>query len=488
MAIFASVTRLTHSKETKRAMKLKNDLYNFFLLLSYLAVIVLLIGCNGRKTTRPEDANALRDLPQLQDSGRLVVLTLYSSTSYFIYRGQEMGFQYELAQQFAESQGLELEVKVARNVRDLERKLLAGEGDLIAYNLPITKEGRDSVTYCGNEVITHQVIVQRASGRHKPLKDVTELVDKDVYVKPGKYYERLVNLNQELGGGIRIHKVTADSIGVEDLIAQVSRGEIPYTVADNDIAKLNTTYYPNLNIRLAISFDQRSSWAVRKSSPLLAQAANAWQKENGTSPAYTASMKRYFETSKSVPHSPILSLRQGIISHYDDLFKKYAKEINWDWRLLASLAYKESNFDTTAVSWAGAKGLMQLMPSTARAMGVPSGKEQNPEESVKAAVKYLKLTAQSFQSVPEAERTNFVLASYNSGIGHVLDAMALAKKYGKDPYVWRDNVEKYILLKSNEEYFTDPVCKYGYFRGMETYAFVREIMGRYEQYKKKIKL
>jgi len=399
-----------------------------------------------------------------------------------------MGFQYELAQQFAQSLGLKMEVKVAKNVADMERKLINGEGDLIAYNLPITKEGKTKVTYCGNEIITHQVIVQRTGGRTRLLKDVTELIGKEVYVKPGKYYERLVNLNQELGGGILIKKITSDSIGVEDLIAQVSEGKIQYTVADNDIAKLNATYFPNLNTHLSISFDQRSSWAVRRDCPLLAQAANEWQKNNATSPAYTASMKRYFETSKNLPHSPILSLREGKISHYDELFKKYAKEINWDWRLLASLAYKESNFDTTAVSWAGAKGLMQLMPSTAHAMGMPPGKEQNAEESIKAAVKYLGITNKSFIQIPEPERINFVLASYNSGIGHVLDAMALAEKYGKKKYVWRDNVEKYILLKSQEEYFTDSVCKYGYFRGTETYTFVRDIMGRYEQYKKKIKL
>ena len=398
-----------------------------------------------------------------------------------------MGFQYELAQQFAQSLGLKMEVKVARNVADMERKLINGEGDLIAYNLPITKEGKNRVTYCGNEIITHQVIVQQTGRQTRPLKDVTELIGKEVYVKPGKYYERLVNLNQELGGGILIKKVTSDSIGVEDLIAQVSEGKIQYTVADNDIARLNATYFPNLNIHLSISFDQRSSWAVRRDCPLLAQAANEWQKNNATSPAYTASMKRYFETSKSLPHSPILSLREGKISHYDELFKKYAKKINWDWRLLASLAYKESNFDTTAVSWAGAKGLMQLMPSTAHAMGMPPGKEQNAEESIKAAVKYLGITTKSFMQIPEPERIHFVLASYNSGIGHVLDAMALAEKYGKKKYVWKDNVEKYILLKSQEEYFTDSVCKYGYFRGTETYTFVRDIMGRYEQYKKKIK-
>lgn len=451
----------------------------FFLLLT------LLWSCGGNRTS--SDNTDKNDLQQIKDSGKLVVLTLYSSTSYFNYRGQDMGFQYELSEQFAKSLGVKLEIKVARNTHDLIRKLLAGEGDLIAYNLPITKEWKDSVTYCGEEIITHQVVVQRNNGKERPLKDVTELIGKDIYVKPGKHYDRLVNLDKELGGGILIHKVTNDSITMEDLITQVAQGKIPFTIADNDVARLNKTYYPNLNIQLSVSFDQRSSWAVRKNSVQLAAAANQWHKENMTSPAYTVSMKRYFEISKSIPHSPILSLREGKISHYDQLFKKYAPEIDWDWRLLASLAYTESNFDTTAVSWAGAKGLMQLMPATARAMGVPPGKEQNPEESIKAAVKYIAATAQSFADVPKEERTQFVLASYNSGIGHVLDAMALAEKYGKNKYVWQDNVEEYILLKSNEEYFTDPVCKNGYFRGIETYNFVREVTSRYEQYKKKIK-
>ena len=456
----------------------------FYLLLLALAWTFFAGGCRKHRPAAKPAVHA--DLPQIKDSGQLVVLTLYSSTTYFNYRGQEMGFQYELCEQFAQSLGVKLKVKVARNVRELIRMLLAGEGDLIAYNLPITRDRMDSLIYCGNEVITHQVVVQRSNGRAKPLTDVTQLVGKEVYVKPGKYYERLVNLDQELGGGILIRRMASDSISLEDLITEVARGEIAYTVADDDIARLNKTYYPNLDIRLAVSFDQRASWAVRADCPLLAEAVDRWHAENRTSPAYAASMKLYFEISKSVPHSPILSLREGKISHYDDLFKKYAAQIGWDWRLLASLAYTESNFDTTAVSWAGARGLMQLMPRTARAMGMPEGKEANPEESIKAAVKYLGITTRSFTEVPEGERINFVLASYNSGIGHVFDAMALAEKYGSNKYVWRDNVEKFVLLKSNEEYFTDPVCKHGYFRGQETYNFVREIMGRYEQYKKKI--
>ncbi len=461
---------------------MRNILFTSLFFLVFLSFT----ACGNKRPVEKE--TKAYDLPEIKDSGELVVLTLYSSTSYFIYRGEPMGLQYELSEQFAESLGLKLRIEVANNTHELIQKLLAGEGDLIAYNLPVTKEWKDRLLYCGEDVITHQVIVQRSGRKNKPLTDVTQLIGKDIYVKPGKYQERLANLDKELGGGIRIHTVTNDSITSEDLITQVAQGKIDYTVADNDVALLNKTYYPNLNTDLSVSFDQRSSWAVRKDSPLLAEAADKWYKENKTSPKYQASTKRYFEISKAVPHTSILSLRDGKISHFDELFKKYAGEIGWDWRLLASLAYTESNFDTTAVSWAGAKGLMQLMPRTARAMGVPAGKEQNPEESIKAAVKYIASTSRSLRMIPdEKERVNFVLASYNAGLGHIFDAMALAEKYGKNKYVWKNNVEDFILLKSNEEYFNDPVCKNGYFRGIETYNFVREVNARHGYYKEKIK-
>ncbi|NCC09956.1 MAG: transporter substrate-binding domain-containing protein [Bacteroidia bacterium] len=456
-----------------------------------LAVLLLVLLCyvfGCRNQHRQGEVEYKHDLSQIKDSGELVVLTLYGSTTYFIYRGQEMGFQYELSEQFAKSLGLKLRVVVAKNIDDMIHKLRAGEGDLIAYNLPITKRWKDSLNFCGEEVVTHQVLVQSNAKRGKPLTDVTELIGKEVTVTPGKYYDRLVNLDNELGGGIQIKLLESDSISTEDLIRKVSKGELAYTVADDDLARLNKTYYPNLNTNLSISFDQRSSWAVRLGSPELAQAATLWHQANLTSSAYKASMKRYFESSKMMPHTPILSLREGKISPFDRLFKKYAKEIGWDWRLLASLAYTESNFDTTVVSWAGARGLMQLMPATARAMGVPRGKEEFAEESIKAAVKYIALADKSLRTVPDKkERIRFILASYNAGLGHVLDAMALAKKYGKKPTVWENNVEKFILLKSNEQYFTDPVCRNGYFRGIETYNFVRDITQRYQTYKEKIK-
>ena len=337
--------------------------------MKQITLTILVCFCMLACRQQPKQATIIDiehyDLPQMKDSGELVVLTLNSSISYFDYRGEPMGFQYELAKQFAESLGLKLKIKTAPDTEELVHMLLNGEGDFIAYPLPITKEFKDSVLFCGEDIITHQVLVQRNSKKgQKALANVTDLIDKDVYAKPGKHLERLINLDKELGGGIKIHEVTNDSISNEDLLMQVSNGTIDYAISDNDLARLNKTYYSNLNIQMAVSFDQRASWAVRKTSPLLSEAANQWHQSNATSPAYKASTKKYFENSKRLPHGPILSIKDGKISHFDHLFKKYSSEIGWDWRIIASLAYNESNFDTTAVSWVGAKGLMQLMDVT----------------------------------------------------------------------------------------------------------------------------
>lgn len=171
------------------------------------------------------------------------------------------------------------------------------------------------------------------------------------------------------------------------------------------------------------------------------------------------------------------------ISPYDSLFRVYADTIGWDWKMLAAVAYVESKFDTAAVSAVGAQGLMQMMPRTARAMGVPEGKENDPGESVRAATDYFIYLSHLFRRVPELERTNFVLAAYNAGFGHIYDAMRLANKYGKDRYVWNDNVETYLRLKNDSIYYTDSLCRNGKFSGIETTLFVRKVQHKYSEYR-----
>lgn len=170
------------------------------------------------------------------------------------------------------------------------------------------------------------------------------------------------------------------------------------------------------------------------------------------------------------------------ISAYDSLFRAYADTIGWDWKMLAAVAYVESKFDTSAVSAVGAQGLMQMMPQTARAMGIPEGMERDPEESVRAAVEYFKYLTRLFRRVPEGERIHFVLASYNAGYGHILDAMRLAEKYGKNRNVWNGNVETFLRLKNDSIYYTDSVCRNGKFTGNETTLFVRKVQHKYSEY------
>ena len=171
------------------------------------------------------------------------------------------------------------------------------------------------------------------------------------------------------------------------------------------------------------------------------------------------------------------------ISPYDSLFRVYADTVGWDWKMLAAVAYVESKFDTAAVSNVGAQGMMQIMPITARAMGIPEGMESNPAESVRAATHYFAYLSRLFRRVPEGERTNFVLAAYNAGFGHIHDAMRLAHKYGKNRHVWNDNVETYLRHLNDSVYYTDSLCRNGRFVATETTLFVRRVQHKYHEYR-----
>jgi membrane-bound lytic murein transglycosylase F len=180
--------------------------------------------------------------------------------------------------------------------------------------------------------------------------------------------------------------------------------------------------------------------------------------------------------------SPMLDKKSGIISHYDKLFMQYSQTIRWDWRLMAAQCYQESTFDPKAVSFAGAKGLMQIMPGTADLLGLPRDKMYDPEQNIAAAAKYLGQLEGKLSDIKDrVERTNFILASYNGGIHHIRDAMALAKRDGKNPHRWRD-VSEYVLKLASPQYYNDPIVKHGYMRGSETVDYVAKIRQRYQGY------
>jgi membrane-bound lytic murein transglycosylase F len=274
------------------------------------------------------------------------------------------------------------------------------------------------------------------------------------------------------------------------MIGMVASAKIPYTVADENVAMVNQTYYPNIDVKTAISFPQKIAWAVNKNSPLLLAGLNKWIKSQKNTAEYANLYNKYFKNPKGSGQrngSEFSSIAGNKISPYDDMIIAYSREIEWDWRLLASMIYQESKFDPNAESWAGACGLMQLTPSTAGLYGIDTC-GATPIQSIEGGTRHIiKLNKYWSKFITsKQERIKFVLASYNVGLGHIIDARNLAKKYGKNPDLWYNNVETYILLKSKPKYYNDPIVRCGYCRGQEPYNYVRQIIERYDHYKNTI--
>ncbi len=230
--------------------------------------------------------------------------------------------------------------------------------------------------------------------------------------------------------------------------------------------------------------DKGSGWLVGDDKEKLAKELEAWWK-----PTLVDEVKKeqdFLLSSRSVKRrvfAPMLNRAGGVISHYDGYFQRYAPSIRWDWRLLAAQCYQESTFDPQAHSWAGACGLMQIMPGTADHLGLARSDMYDPEKNIAAAVRYIGELESSFSDIRDrSERTKFVLAAYNGGHFHIRDAMALAQKNGRNPRLWRD-VEPFVLGLSQPSYYNDPVVKNGYMRGSETVDYVRKIQDRWNGYR-----
>lgn len=330
---------------------------------------MLAVACQ-QKTHQPSvmfgQADEVRatdyDLTDIQASGELIATTLSGPDTYYEYRGEGFGVEYEMAKSFASCIGARLRVEIAQDSLELLRKLDAGEADLIL--------------------------------------------------------------------------------------------SVP-------------------------------RWQTRPSSPELAAAIANWWQDDMRERVRRAEQSRHAPNNlvRRTSRPPMLSREKGIISSYDGLFLRHAPVAGMDWRMLAAQCYQESGFDPRAVSWAGAQGLMQIMPGTAAHLGLPVSQVFEPSQNIAAAARYLNELQSAFSDIRERnERLCFVLAAYNGGVSHVRDAMALASKYGGNPHHWND-VDRYILLLSEPKYYRDPVVKAGYLRGSETSGYVRMIMTRWREYR-----
>jgi membrane-bound lytic murein transglycosylase F len=434
------------------------------------------------------------DLGAIRKRGKLVALTDYNSTDYFIYRGEPMGFNYELLKSFSKHLGVDLEVITENNNEKSFGMLRSGAADIIAAGIPVKAKGMPDVLFSEPVDETRQVLVRRknhsngliksGSREMNKIRDRLGLGKNTIYVQAGfQNPEQIASLASSMGDTINISDAPYDQ---DKLIHYVADGIIDYTVCDENIALVNSAFYQNINISTPASPLQKIAWGVRKeNSDSLLYELNSWIRDFRKTPAYALLYAKYFRNARTgiIIKSDFYANNTGKISPYDDIIRKYSARINWDWRLLASLICQESRFDPAVESGRGAYGLMQIMPETAQAMGIDI--TTSPEENIRAGIKYINRLHSIFDkkvSDPE-ERIRFILAAYNAGPGHVLDAMKLAAKNGMDPQKWEGNVEVWMLKKSKPEYYNDSVVKSGYFKGVESVNFVSEVMNRYEHYR-----
>jgi membrane-bound lytic murein transglycosylase F len=479
-----------------------NVSYKFFPIFFLLILpVFLLTSCLAHQEKMNESLTAAdvqhhHQIQEIQQRGKLIATTSYNSTDYFIYRGEPMGFQYEKLKTFADYLGVDLEIKVAAGLEDAFTSLGEGKTDVIAMGLTVTMDRQQKVDFTQPILQTRQMLVQRKPDTWRRMRtwddiqdslirNPLELANKTVTVqRASAHAERLKNLSDEIGKPITV--VEDPIYEVDQLIEAVSKGEIDYTVCDEHMASFFEKQYPDIDIRTPISFPQNLAWAVRKGSDSLLVAINDWLTEDNNSYASRHLVDKYFNSSRTafMAKSEAVTFNGKKISQYDEILRNISRQYDFDWRLVASLVYQESQFKPEARSWSGAFGLMQMMPATAKKLGIDSTATEF--QQIQAGITYLNMLDDELPkdiSDPD-QRIKFILAAYNLGIAHVFDARRLAEKNGKDPNVWENNVDFYIKNKSNPEYYRDSVVRYGYAKGEETYLFVQEVMDRFEHYKK----
>lgn len=421
------------------------------------------------------------DLSDIQTRGSIRVAVDNNSTSYYIYRGRRMGYEFELLRDLSKTLGVQLELIVLSDIERAFELLESGKVDLIAMNLDVSNRQRH-----GRATFTHYLGTRSTVivGKKPSERSVSwsEIAEDTIYVRKGTVYPLQL---KEIKDSLNLDFTVFESEDHEEnLIDQVAEGKIKWTVADRSIAKVNQTYYEGLDVSMKVSENGAIGWATRKNSQQLLKEINTWlgEKKKRFIPELYA---KYFLSPRNTfyrSNSQFSSLAGNRISTYDDIIKDAAGELGWDWRLLASLVYKESGFDTTATSYAGAKGLLQLMPVTLQRFGVTN--PNDPVQSLKGGVKYLQYLDKFWRErVPDTkERIRFILASYNIGQGHVDDAWRLTLKYGKNTQSWKD-VAFFLNLKSDPEYYRDPVVKSGFAKGHLAVNYVRDVWSLFESYK-----
>ena len=428
-----------------------------------------------------------RDLTAIDDCGIIRLITHYNSSSYFIHRGGQAGFDYELAWRFAHERGLTLEVVIPEPGEDLVTLLNSGRGDLVGAGVvPIAGLER-WVTWTRPTDFVRKVLVLPAGSQRST--DYQGLAGLKITLPAGDPFRKeVLDLKKEMK--IQFF-VTTGRPGdqPEDLMALVSRGELEAVAVNDNIARSALAYLPNLKLGVSLGERRPTAWLVRENSPELKAALNSFLKThlnvNTTgrprrSRMYGTIYDRYFENTLTIKRFQEPTDRpdkSGIFSAFDDLIRRKAEAKGLDWRMVASLIYQESEFYPPARSKADARGLMQVLP---RYAGDQADSLFLPEPNLTAGLRMMKKTYNTYAYLDSLNRWRFTLAEYHAGHGHVTDARRLAIEMGRDPNLWEGSLNLTLPRLMERKYFSG--TRHGFYGGAKTVEYVEEIINRYRMY------
>ncbi len=415
-------------------------------------------------------------LEEIRERGELRVLTRYAPTSYYIQEDQLAGIEYEMAKRFAESLNVKLKIIVPDNLGTMLDQIANGEADIAAAGLTVTSERQLKVEFGPTyQQVTQQLVYRQGTKRIKSISQI-EPGQLEV-VADSSHVEQLQSLKEDFPELDWTENKELDSSGLLEL---VDRQLIDYTIADSNEVAANQALFPELRVAFNLTEPQDLAWALPRSEERSLHAAMVtfFSKLKGSG-ELDKLMEAHYGHIRQFDQLDAQKLHRRLQTHlpqYLPMFKQAATEFNFDWKLLAAVAYQESHWDKDAVSPTGVRGLMMLTTNTAKLMKVADRKD--PFQSIQGGAAYLAdLRSRLNEDILEPDRTWMALAAYNVGLGHLLDARKLTARGGKNPDLWQD-VREFLPLLSKRQWFE--TVKHGHARGGEPVRYVRNIRRYYD--------